>query len=256
MAVCESVGGRLPSETELDYAAADGAAKQLYAGTSDSLSVDLFASYRENSRGEAYPVGNKAPNEFGLYDMSGNVAEWIGELYQRYPENAVDAVRVDRTCLDRRLMRGGSVGAGGGGRPVAEGGRGVVGGKGLRPDGDFGRRGFGRLVEYLGVLVERGPGKDQPLRGFGLSFRMGRRRIGSAVVSLPGLLLVEPPEAFVIMGGGGLKATVFQIRQHVRPKNVGLILQIEVVGFDELDQWQLAGSRNKCYHRYVLLAVE
>lgn len=112
VAFCESVGGRLPSETEWEYAAAGGAAKQLYAGTSDSLSVDLFASYRENSKGEAFPVGNKAPNEFGLYDMSGNVAEWIGEYYQSYPENAVDAVIADTTLFDLRIIRGGSVWAG------------------------------------------------------------------------------------------------------------------------------------------------
>ena len=62
--------------------------------------------------GEAYPVGNKAPNEFGLYDMSGNVAEWIGEYYQSYPENAVDAVIADTTLFDLRIIRGGSVWAG------------------------------------------------------------------------------------------------------------------------------------------------
>jgi len=113
---CLALEARLPSETEWEYAAAGGKAKQLYAGTSDSLSLDLFASYRENSEGQSYAVGSKNPKEFGLYDMSGNVGEWIGEYYQSYPEKAEDAVIADTTLFDLRIIRGGSVWAG---EPIA-----------------------------------------------------------------------------------------------------------------------------------------
>ena len=112
------------------------------------------------------------------------------------------------------------------------------------------------MIEHCGVLVERGPGKDQPLCSLGLHFRVGGRQVFSATVSLLSLLLVGLPEAFVVIGGRLLKAAVIQVRQHVEPKDVGLILKIEIIVFDELDQRQLTGGRNKCDHRCVLCAGE
>jgi len=126
----------------------------------------------------------------------------------------------------------------------------------LRSDGDFGCWQIARLIEDRSFLVERGAGKDQPLGSLGLRFRVGWGRILSAFVLLLGLLLIELPEAFVVMGSRVLKSTVIPILQHVEPEDLGLILQIEVVRFDELDQRQLAGRRNKCYHQCVLLAGE
>lgn len=109
LAFCTSLGARLPSEVEWEYAAAGGAAKQLYAGTSDSLSLTNYASYQGNSAGLALPVGSKKPNLFGLYDMSGNVAEWIDEYYQAYPEDGEEPVIADENLFDLRIIRGGSV---------------------------------------------------------------------------------------------------------------------------------------------------
>jgi len=97
------------------------------------------------------------------------------------------------------------------GRSSGEAGRSDVGVETLRPDANFGRRRFGRLIEHCGVLVERGPGKDQPLSGLGLGFLVGGRRVLSTVISLLELLLVELPEAFVVVGSGGLKETVIQV---------------------------------------------
>lgn len=69
----------LPTEAQWEYAARGGPQSQgfPYAG-SDSL--PLVAHYKDNSN-FARPVGQKAPNELGLYDMSGNVKEWCYDYY-------------------------------------------------------------------------------------------------------------------------------------------------------------------------------
>lgn len=65
----------LPKEEEWEYAARGGQKSQhlKYAGNND---IEDVAWYRSNSDGTTHPVGEMAPNELGLYDMSGNVWEW------------------------------------------------------------------------------------------------------------------------------------------------------------------------------------
>jgi len=108
LAFCRAKGGRLPSEVEWEYAAAGGELKQLYAGTSDTLSLGLYANFQDTSGGLALPVGSLQPNVFGLYDMSGNVAEWIGDYYQSYPEDGETPILADTSVFDLRIIRGGS----------------------------------------------------------------------------------------------------------------------------------------------------
>ena len=66
---------RLPTEAEWEYAARAGAAQP--------AALDEVAWYAANSDDETHPVGTKKPNTWGLYDMLGNVREWVEDLYVR-----------------------------------------------------------------------------------------------------------------------------------------------------------------------------
>jgi formylglycine-generating enzyme required for sulfatase activity len=72
---------RLPTEAEWEYAARAGGTKQKYAGTNSDEEIGKYAWYGENSGGRSHPVGQKNPNGLGLYDMSGNVSEWLSDRY-------------------------------------------------------------------------------------------------------------------------------------------------------------------------------
>ena len=79
----------LPTEEEWEYTARGGNNCQgfVFAG---SNSVDDVAWYKDNSDGKTHPVGEKAPNELGLYDMSGNVWEWTETLAHSYSDTSTD----------------------------------------------------------------------------------------------------------------------------------------------------------------------
>ena len=86
---------RLPYESEWEYAAKGGRLTHAYkyAGSDD---IDQVAWYKENSVFDGFmydiylqPVATKAPNELGLYDMSGNVEEWCHDYNGRVGEYAV-----------------------------------------------------------------------------------------------------------------------------------------------------------------------
>ncbi|MBL8615152.1 MAG: SUMF1/EgtB/PvdO family nonheme iron enzyme [Deltaproteobacteria bacterium] len=96
------VGFRLPTEAEWEYAARAGQDHR-FAGSDDP---DGVAWYRYNAEQSTQPVGTKLPNNWGLFDMSGNVREWCADWYSSHLAGGVDPVGPASGA--HRVHRGGS----------------------------------------------------------------------------------------------------------------------------------------------------
>ncbi len=104
-------GYRLPMEAEMEYATRSGALTSRYFGETSDL-LEKYAWYNKNSQEKTWPVGSLKPNDFGLFDVQGNVFTWCQESYAAYRQG--DAVtddneaelEVDSTAS--RVVRGGS----------------------------------------------------------------------------------------------------------------------------------------------------
>ena len=135
---------QLPTEAQWEYACRAGSRSRYWFGE-DEGQLDKCAWCEKNSGGRTHPVGEKRPNAWGLYDMSGNVWEWCADWWDSdyYAHSPVDDPSGPATGSGR-LGRGG-----GWNRPA-----------GFCRSAHRGHGGHGYRSDNLGLRVSRVPAEE------------------------------------------------------------------------------------------------
>ncbi len=103
----EANGFRLPTEAEWEFAAKGGGKNKTFYAFSGSNDVNKVSWNVSNAGNSIHTVGTKAPNELGIYDLTGNAMEWCYDWYGAYKEEAVsDPVGPARGAT--KVCRGGN----------------------------------------------------------------------------------------------------------------------------------------------------
>jgi formylglycine-generating enzyme required for sulfatase activity len=111
----ERTGYRLPTEAEWEYACRGGVSASRFCGEGESL-LPYYAWFLKNSDNQARPVGQLKPNNYGIFDALGNVAERCQDAMAPYPRGGmadrIAPIQPDRTVHSTasRALRGGNFG--------------------------------------------------------------------------------------------------------------------------------------------------
>jgi len=102
-------GYRLPTEAEWEFACRSGTLTSYHYGQTESL-LGEYAWYLNNAKRQSWPVASLKPNDFGIFDMHGNVREWCQDAFlSDNTATKIDTVNTGEINSNtRRMLRGGS----------------------------------------------------------------------------------------------------------------------------------------------------
>jgi formylglycine-generating enzyme required for sulfatase activity len=96
----------LPTEAQWEYACRAGTTAEFPFGN-DGTKLDENAWFKKNASGQLHEVGKKAPNNWGVYDMLGNVAEWCADAWEDEIPGGIDPL-IEGDAGSYRVLKGGS----------------------------------------------------------------------------------------------------------------------------------------------------